>query len=71
MKIDDYKVELSSENLSINYSKVSQQIRRYKTPDTLEITVTEKKPEIDEKTLQKIKILVAMIEKLTGRKIKL
>ena len=71
MKIDDYKVELSSENLSINYSKLSQQIRRYKTPDTLEITVTEKKPEIDEKTLQKIKILVAMIEKLTGRKIKL
>lgn len=71
MKIDSYNVELSSENLSINYSKISQQIRKYKTPDTLEITVTEKKPEIDEKTLQKIKILVAMIEKLTGRKMKI
>jgi len=71
VRVGEYKVNLASDNLAFNYSKVSQEIRKYRTPDKIEITVTEKKPEIDQKTLQKIKILMAMIEKLTGKKLKL
>ena len=71
MRIDEYNVNMESESLSLKYSKVSTTFKKYRTPDKLEIVITEKQPQIDEKSLQKIKILKAMLEKLTGKKIKL
>lgn len=71
MRIEEYNVALSSENLSLNYVRNSSTVRKYKIPATVEITVYEKSPMIDEKTLNKIKILKMMLEKLTGKKLKI
>ncbi|MEJ5258144.1 MAG: hypothetical protein WHS64_07855 [Fervidobacterium sp.] len=71
MRIDDYNVELSSENLAINYSKFSSKIRKYHVPEKVVIEISEKKPQIDDKHLQKIKLLKIMLEKLTGKKLKI
>ncbi|WP_448375621.1 hypothetical protein [Fervidobacterium sp.] len=71
MRVEEYNVNLGSENLSVNYMKSSTKLRTYKTPPKVEITITEKRPEIDEKTMYKIKILKMMLEKLTGKKLKI
>ncbi|MEN3041941.1 MAG: hypothetical protein ABDH59_01335 [Fervidobacterium sp.] len=71
MRIDEYNLTMESENTIFKYSKISSTFRKYKTPDKIEIIVSEKKPQIDEKTLQKLKVLIAMLEKLTGRKLKI
>ncbi|MFN3691676.1 MAG: hypothetical protein ACK4R7_02180 [Fervidobacterium sp.] len=71
MRIDEYSVNLESHNFSLNYSKISSSFRKFRTPDRIEITITEKRPEIDDKTLQKIKIIKMLLEKLTGKKLKI
>lgn len=71
MRIAEYEAKLEATNFSLNYSKVSSSFRKYRTPDKIEIVINEKKPQIDDKTLQKIKIIKAMLEKLTGKKIKI
>ncbi|MGC8819601.1 MAG: hypothetical protein ACP5PP_00620 [Fervidobacterium sp.] len=71
MRIDEHGVNLESKNLSLQYSKISNSYKKYRTPEKIEIVITEKRPQIDEKTLQKIKIIKTMLEKLTGRRIKI
>lgn len=71
MRIDEYSVNLESHNFSLNYSKISSSFKKFRTPDKIEITVIEKRPEIDDKTLQKIKIIKMLLEKLTGKKLKI
>jgi len=71
MRIEEYNVALSSENLSLKYVRNSSKVRTYRAPSTMEVTVHEKAPMIDEKTLNKIKILKVMLEKLTGKKLKI
>jgi len=71
MRIEEYNVNMTSANLSVNYLRQSTRMRTYRAKPSIEITVTEKQPEIDEKTMYKIKILKLMIEKLTGKKLKI
>ncbi|MFN6992271.1 MAG: hypothetical protein ACK4MM_06080 [Fervidobacterium sp.] len=71
MRIDEYNVNLEAHNFSLNYSRISSSFRKFRTPDKIEITVIEKRPEIDDKTLQKIKIIKILLEKLTGKKLKI
>lgn len=71
MRISEYEAKLEATNFSLNYSRVSSSFRKYRTPDKIEIVINEKKPQIDDKTLLKIRLIKIMLERLTGKRLKI
>lgn len=71
VRIEEYGILMEAESLSLKYSKVRHTMLRYKTPDTLLITVREHQPPLDDKELMRWRILKILLEKLTGKKLKL